>query len=257
MHQFFLSVLICTVAYAQTENPFANDKQEAGVGKGIFRIYCAPCHGIRGQGGRGPDLSRGVYNSGEHDSDLFHTISAGVAGSEMESYSGTLSDDNIWRVVAYIRSLSATTSAAPPKGDAAKGRELFWGIGHCGNCHMVDSKGGRSGPNLSRVGRQRSDAYLRDSILNPSADITPGYGTISVTLRDGKRIVGLERGLDNFSVQLTDLAGHFYSFDKNEVTSVKRETRSLMPGNYAKTLTPTDLDNLISYLSTLRGANQQ
>ena len=37
----------------------------AGVGYGIFRIYCAPCHGIHAQGGRGPDLSRGVFASGD------------------------------------------------------------------------------------------------------------------------------------------------------------------------------------------------
>src|SRR5579884_3390767 len=120
MNRLFLLALTAATLYSQTANPFANDTQAAGVGKGMFRIYCAPCHGIRGQGGRGPDLSRGVYNAGEHDADLFHTISAGVPGTEMESYAGVLSDDNIWRVVAFIRSLSSTTpTAGPPKGDAS------------------------------------------------------------------------------------------------------------------------------------------
>ena len=118
---------------------------------------------------------------------------------------------------------------------------------------MVDAKGGRSGPNLSRVGRQRSYAYLRDSIVNPSADITPGYATVSVVLRDGKKILGLQRGLDNFTVQILDLAGNFYSFDKSEVTSVTPERRSLMPDNYGKTLSTSELDDLVSYLASLRG----
>jgi|ERR1051326_2720840 putative heme-binding domain-containing protein len=237
----------------QPANPFAGDAQAAGVGNGIFRIYCAPCHGIRGQGGRGPDLTRGVYNSGEHDADLFRTISTGVAGTEMESYSAILTDDNIWRLVAFIRSLGHTAPAAPAPGDSARGRELFWGKGRCGNCHMVDAKGGRSGPDLSRAGRQRSNAYLRTSIIDPSADISPGYNSVSVVLRDGKKILGLQRGLDNFTVQVVDLAGNFYSFDKSNVSSVKHETRSLMPDNYGKIFTAPEVDDIVSYLSTLRG----
>ena len=254
MHQkcFLVSILLAATVSAQPSNPFANDAQAAGVGKGVFRIYCAPCHGIRGQGGRGPDLTRGVFNSGEHDAGLFHTISTGVAGTEMEGYSGVVSEDNIWRVVAYIRSLNGTATAAPIKGDATHGGELFWGKGNCGSCHMVDAKGGRSGPNLSRIGRQRSYDFLRESIIHPSTNITPGYATITVVLGDGKRITGLERGLDNFTVQLTDLGGKFYSFDKSQVKSVQRETRSLMPENYGKTLTATELDDLIAYLTTLR-----
>src|SRR5579864_8371967 len=141
----FLLSLIAITAAAQPANPFAGDAQAAGVGKGIFRIYCAPCHGIHGQGGRGPDLTRGVYNA-EHDADLYHTISAGVAGTEMESYAGLFTDDNIWRVVTYIRSLGNTATASPAPGDASRGRELFWGKGNCGTCHMVGAKGGRSGP---------------------------------------------------------------------------------------------------------------
>lgn len=248
----FLLPLIAVTTAAQPANPFAGDAQAAGVGKGIFRIYCAPCHGIRGQGGRGPDLTRGVYNA-EHDSDLFHTISAGVAGTEMESYASVVSDDSIWRLVAYIRSLASGATAAPAPGDTSRGRELFWGKGRCGNCHMVDAKGGRSGPNLSRVGRQRSYAYLGASIVDPSADITPGYSAVSVVLRDGKKILGLQRGLDNFTVQVMDLAGNFYSFDKSGVSSVKRETRSLMPDNYGKIFTAAEVDDIVSYLSSLQG----
>ena len=117
---------------------------------------------------------------------------------------------------------------------------------------MVGAEGGRSGPNLSRVGRQRSAAFLRESIVDPSAEITPGYATVSVVLRDGKKVVGLERGLDNFTVQVLDLAGNFYSFEKSDVRAVTRETRSLMPANYGKMFSASELDDLIAYLSTLR-----
>ena len=231
-------------------NPHANDPQAAESGRVAFRIYCAPCHGIRAKGGRGPDLTRGTYSSGERDSDLFQTIRNGVPGTEMPASS--FSDDIIWRVVAYIRS-STQRDQAVPTGNAASGETLFWGKGGCGACHKVGAKGGTMGPDLNRAGRQRSYAYLRESISSPDADITPGFATITVVTRAGQKITGVQRGFDNFSAQFVDMSGKFYSFDKSEVASIQREFRSLMPGNYGRTLTPAEMNDLLAYLSERKG----
>lgn len=247
-----LGLLSCTLA-AQGPNPFAKDPAAAEIGRGVFRIYCAPCHGIRAQGGRGPDLSHGVFSAGEHDHDIFRTISQGVPGTEMESYGGTLTDDNIWRIVAYLRSLRPADGAVSVRGDAVRGEALFRGKGQCSSCHGVDGRASSSGPDLSRIGRQRSLENLRESIIDPSAEIENAYRRVTVVTRDGAKITGLERGMDNFSVQLSDLSGKFYSFERDELRTMKRETESLMPGNYRKLLDATELDDLLAYLSTLRG----
>jgi putative heme-binding domain-containing protein len=172
----------------------------------------------------------------------------------MESYAGTLSDDNIWRVVAYIRSMSSGRAPQAAAGDPRRGKELFWGKGGCGSCHAVNGKGGRSGPDLSRAGRQRSAEFLRTSIVDPNLDITPGYQTITVVTRDGSTVTGIERGFDNFTAQIMDSSGRFYSFDKTELTSIRRDSRSPMPESYGRTLTSSEIDDLVSYLLTLRGA---
>ena len=247
-----LCLLSCALA-AQAPNPFAKDPAAAEIGRGVFRIYCAPCHGIHAQGGRGPDLSHGVFHAGEHDGDIYRTISQGVPGTEMESYAGTLTDDNIWRIVTYLRSLPHAGGAMPVRGDAMRGEALFRGKGQCSSCHGVDGRNSSSGPDLSRIGRQRSLENLRESIIDPSAEIDNAYRRVTVVTREGAKITGLERGMDNFSVQLSDLSGKFYSFDKDQLRSVKRETESLMPGNYGKLLDATELDDLLAYLSTLRG----
>jgi putative heme-binding domain-containing protein len=109
------------------------------------------------------------------------------------------------------------------------------------------------GPNLSREGRQRSLAYLRDSVVSPDADVTSGYATITVTTRDGKKITGVERGFDNFSAQLMDISGRYYSFQKDTVMSMQREYRSLMPSNYNKLFSARELDDLLAYLAGLGG----
>src|SRR5579872_1255584 len=224
-------IFVLTSAALAQENPFAADKTAADVGKGMFRIYCAPCHGIRAQGGRGPDLSRGVFRSGDKDSDLFHLIAEGVAGTEMAGWSPKLEDENIWRLVAYIRTVNRHDNTTVT-GDAAHGESLFWGKGSCGNCHLVSGRGRSIGPDLSRVGRQRSVSYLRESIVSPNADISPGYTAIDVVTRDGKKITGIEQSYDNFSARIIDLAGKTYSFQRDKVSSMKREYRSLMPETY-------------------------
>jgi putative heme-binding domain-containing protein len=245
----FLVVVCC----GAEENPFAADRQAVEAGRGIFRVYCSPCHGIQAQGGRAPDLTRGTYAAGDRDSDVHKVISNGVPGTEMPDFSDRLGAENIWRVVSYIR--STTQASAPAKGERGNGEKLFWGRGGCGGCHRIGSKGGRLGPDLSRIGRQRSLAYLKESIVSPNAEVTPGYYTIVVVTRDGKKIVGAQRSIDNFSVQLMDSAENIHSFFTSDVTSVQREFRSLMPDNYGSLFNPAELDDLVAYLSSLRGGD--
>lgn len=224
----------------------------AETGRWTFRIRCAPCHGIHADGGRGPDLTLGTYNAGEQDADLFRVISRGVPGTEMAGYAGSLPDDEIRALVAYIRSVGHANQVAV-RGDAAAGEKLFWNRGGCGQCHRVGTKGSSLGPDLTRVGRQRSIAYLTASLLQPDADVTPGYAAVTVVTRDGKKIVGVERNFDNFSAQFVDLAGKYYSFLREDVTSMKREPRSLMPSNYGRLLSESEVNDLLAYLSSLRG----
>jgi putative heme-binding domain-containing protein len=239
-------------AQSPPQNPFAGDPAAAEVGRGMFRIFCSPCHGIKAQGGRGPDLTLGLHNTGPHDADLFRVISEGIPGTEMPGYGERVGGENIWRLVTYVRSI-ARRETAPPKGNAASGEKLFWGKGACGPCHRVGQRGGRMGPELTHVGRTRSLAHLRESVVQPNADLTPGYYAVTVVQRDGKTITGVQRGFDNFSAQLMDVAENFYSFERSAVASVKREFRSLMPETYAKSLTSSEIDDLVAYMSTLRG----
>ena len=249
---WFVLILLPGLALAQAEpkNPFKNDAQAVEAGRGAFRIYCSPCHGIRAEGGRGPDLTRGIYSVGERDADLFAVISNGAPGTEMPAFALPLGDENIWRVVTYIRSVTRHDSEKAT-GNAASGETLFWGKGGCGGCHRVGARGGRMGPDLTRVGRSRSLQYLRESVISPNADLTPGYNTITVVTRDGKKIVGVQRGFDNFSAQLMDSRENYYSYMKSDVNSITREFRSLMPDGYGKMLSKAELEDMVAYLSRL------
>ncbi len=251
MRRVLLVLSLARFLSGQT-NPLAGDSAAIDVGKGNFRIYCGPCHGIHAQGGLGPDLTRGTFAAGDADAELFRVISHGVPGTEMTAYAERFDDQMIWRFIAYIRSVARVTPVTVP-GDAQHGREVFQGKGGCIACHAVGEKGGDIGPSLSRVGRERSLEFLREKLLTPSASITPGYTSVAVTLHDGRTLRGIEKGFDDFSVQLLDANKQFYSFRKEEVVSMKREDQSLMPSNYSQKLDAAEQTNLLAYLASLRG----
>jgi putative heme-binding domain-containing protein len=243
-------------AQTPAKNPFANDAQAAKDGRPLFRLMCSPCHGIHAEGGRGPNLTRGTYSAGDTDADLFNVIANGVAGTEMADFQTRIGDENVWRLVTYIRSVTKRDTEHVT-GDRERGLQLFWAKGQCGQCHMVKGQGGRMGPDLTLAGRQKSLAYLRQSILDPNADLSPGYYAVTVVTRDGKKIQGAQRGYDNFSAQLIDASGNFYSFEKSEVASMKREFRSLMPDIYKSMFSQAELNDLLAYLVSLRGEEKR
>jgi cytochrome c oxidase subunit II len=59
----------------------------------------------------------------------------------------------------------------------ALGRETFVGDGGCGGCHVLADAGtsGETGPDLDRELAGRSEQQIRTAIVDPNADIAPGY----------------------------------------------------------------------------------
>ena len=249
-------LLACSVcAGAQDgKNPYGSDPDAIEAGRGAFRIYCSPCHGIGGVGGRGPDLTLGAYSVGDSDEALFNTISDGLTGTEMPGYGSRISSNSLWRIVSYTRSL-AGRGRESVTGDAKAGKEVYWGKGGCAGCHRVDNKGGRLGPDLSRIGRSRSTAYLREAIVDPDKSITPDYHRVTVVTNEGKKIVGIGLNYDNFSALVMDSKENIQSFLRSEVQSIEKGYQSLMPG-YRGTLGDSEINDLLAYLAGLRGEAQ-
>jgi len=160
--------------------------------------------------------------------------------------------DELDHLVAYVRSLSASakTDNKPVSGDPARGRQVYEHSG-CSGCHRIGSEGSVFGPELTRIGAGRSPEYIRESIVNPSADIPDEYNGVTVITRDGKRITGVRVNEDTFSVQLRDPSQNFRMFQKDDTQQVVHEVKSLMPA-YDR-LPQEDLQNLLAYLDTLRG----
>ncbi len=214
----------------------------------VYHRACAVCHGRDGHGGRGPDLVSGRWSHGSSDADLARAIANGVPGSDMPAFGGRFDEEQITKLVAFVRSLSAGGGSVEVTGNAERGRETYWGRGACSQCHMVAGRGGTLGPDLARIGEQRSPASLRESIVSPSARIVTGYQGVRVT-QAGRSITGIRKNEDNFTIQVYDGERH-HSFQKSAIDLLEVLRESLMPPS---SLTPAEVDDVVAYLDTLRG----
>src|SRR5579864_4027643 len=173
-----LFLLLTAMAAAEERNPFAKDPKAAKLGEFQFRINCSFCHGLGARGGgRGPDLTLARKRHGTSDSEMFHNIKDGIAGTAMPAAIGSIgvgmTDTEVWQVLTYLRSVQVKTPAHPP-GNAANGKDLFYGTAKCYACHMVLGKGGRLGPDLTGTGSSRSVESMVESVRNPSKRLAPG-----------------------------------------------------------------------------------
>jgi cytochrome c oxidase cbb3-type subunit 3 len=262
-----IAISYCCVllsAQEQKKNPVGGDATAIREGASLFRANCSPCHGLDAHGGgRGPDLTTGRWLHGSTDQAIFNTISQGVAGTEMPA--NGFEDSETWSLVAYLRSVGAVAPSAL-KGDDAAGERLFFGKEKCFTCHMVKGRGGHLGPDLSRVGAARSLAYLTESLREPDKELSLGYAdpnnhygipleydTVVVVKRDGERLLGVAKNEDAFSLQLLGQDDELHLLSKADLSEVRHERRSLMPAYTSQMLTPAELEDLLAYLSKLRG----
>jgi len=258
------SLAVTSVLHAQDKNPYAGDAKVAKLGEYQFRSNCAFCHGLGARGGgRGPDLTRANKRHGISDAEIFHNIHDGIPGTAMPAATNGgigvgMSDEEIWQVVTYIRSVEKKVSVAET-GDAAHGKELFYGAAACGTCHMVNGKGGRLGPDLSSAGSSRSFEALVESMRNPSKRLAQGiseplkdfsqeYETATVVTAEGAKLQGVVLNEDSFTVQMLDTREQLHSFEKSKLRSYEKTRESLMPAYDTKTLSDKDLKDLIAFL---------
>jgi putative heme-binding domain-containing protein len=195
----------------------------------------------------GPNLASGAFFHGGTDADLYSTITEGIAGTAMP---GTFFDGTqVWQVVAYLRTLGGSGGDGP-RGDARHGEALFREKG-CAGCHLVRGEGGIQGPDLSFLGSRSSVGYIRESILDPNAQVASLYRIAKITLPSGSSYSGFVLNEDTYSVQLLDFSRGLQSLRKSDMKSFERDKTSNMP-SYRGKLSDGELDDLLSYLWSLR-----
>ena len=228
------------------KNPHLGNAASIKGGLALYRVRCGDCHGLDATGYRGPDLT--AILGGMPDERLFQTVRKGVPGTEMPP--STIPDDDVLMIIAHLRNLGGVAAPEKPLGNVDNGARLF--ASQCASCHRVGDRGGRLGPDLSRVGASRSQAALIREIRTPSAWMPPGFEPVTLVMQDGQKLRGNKKAEDVFSIQVMDTRERIQGYQRSALQEVIYEKTSLMPAYGADRLSAADLNDLVGYLSTLR-----
>lgn len=174
-------------------------------GAAVFTEYCAPCHGLHGEGipSVAPTLnSKYFFTQRTKDINYLGTLRAYVkltvaGGRPVKSdpqyarnmptwsvtYGGPLRNDQVDDVVNYIMNWestapdlgdpNATPTPVPGNTPEERGKNLFTGMG-CVGCHAINGQGGGVGPELTNV-YAKGEEYIHQSIVQPNAVIAEGF----------------------------------------------------------------------------------
>ena len=240
-------------AHGEDGGNLYNTELDIRMGQRYFERQCSRCHGFDARGNDevgAPDLT-GTLRNASSDVGIFNIIREGIAGTAMLPVAEDVPDATVWQVVSYLGSLRYDPDSVVLAGDAEAGERLFFNRADCDSCHMVNGRGGRQGPDLSRIGEGHSPDELMTALVNPDDEVDPRWWTLRVTGPDGVTREGFRMGEDSFAVRIMDADNELWSFDKDEISGYERDESSTMP-SYDQRLSEDELDDMVAYLFSLR-----
>jgi putative heme-binding domain-containing protein len=255
-----------SAAQAQQANPYANNAAAIEEGRGLYNGSCTGCHGTNGAAGEiGPGLAIPGRSYGRNsDGQIFDAIKHGIPATVMPAHQAKLTDDQIWKITAYVKGLRGTAIDAPSPGDVAHGETVFWGKGACGSCHMVKGRGSIIGPDLSNLaGLRKTNSIIAALTSEQHRVYGPGgaqphnlvplqmYPVVRVATLGGKTVRGVLRNEDSFSMQIMGLDQQLHLFDRAKLKTIVYEPNGLMPSDYDKRLSKVEFDDLLAFLTRL------
>lgn len=138
-------------------------------------------------------------------------------------------------------------------GSPVRGRKIFAeNISlSCLRCHSVGEEGGRVGPNLAGIGKEKTPQYILEAIVDPNKQIAEGYGTLVVATDDGLQHQGVVRKETEDLIHMIDADGKRFHIVKEEIID-RKAGKSAMPEDLVNKLSSMELRDLIAYLISLK-----
>lgn len=201
---------------SSTQNPVAQNSRALESGRYAYTGSCAVCHGVNGdgKGGFGEALYppatnlQGNDTQGKTDAKLFWIIKNGLSFLGMPSYANQYDDQQIWALVAYVRSLGNQSTRqgaeivptptanqlalADSSGDPVhRGAAVYFAQG-CHSCHgavgdapgQLGLRNGRDAGQVVREGRRGMPKFSTEQISDTQLnDLVAYVNTFSSSLR--------------------------------------------------------------------------
>jgi putative heme-binding domain-containing protein len=149
-------------------------------------------------------------------------------------------------------SLKAAYAGALMGGDPNRGGEIFWSHAttQCIRCHSFNDYGGTAGPRLNGVANRLTPDQMLEALILPSARIAPGFGIVTLELKNNKKINGIlqKEQPDGYLMKVADKADTLIK--KRDVAN-KINSPSSMPPMYML-LNKKEIRDVVSFLKTLK-----
>ncbi len=231
-------------------NPFSRDAAAVQAGRGLYLERCAVCHGQDAKGSMAANLVRSRRVVRGSDSALFRLLRRGIPGTEMPPQLD-LRANQVWQIVSYLHNLARPGLQPPVSGNVDAGRELFR-IAGCARCHRAEGDGGFWGPALDSIATRKTSAQIRSDVLDPDSVVVEGFRAVVASTTDGRRIEGLLKNQDTFSVQILARDGSYVFLARDDIRGLEMRAVSDMPDDYRTTLSDEDLQHLLAFLDRQR-----
>ena len=149
--------------------------------------------------------------------------------------------------------LEAWNQLLAEPGDSAAGRRLFFSArgARCGVCHQHGGRGGKIGPDLTRIGQSNSRLQIIASILQPSREMAPHFQPWILLTDAGKTVVALRlhKAGDAGEEIYADTDGKIFGLRGDEIELRQASDISIMPSGLEKTVSVDQLRDLVEFLS--------
>ena len=148
--------------------------------------------------------------------------------------------------------LTASFAGSLYGGDPRHGRNIFFNnqSAQCMRCHSYDDMGGNAGPRLNGIASRIPREKILEALINPSARLAPGYGVVTLELKDGKKISGVLMDEKDKSLSIKKGEQQDTVILKDRVAKRTNATSSMPEMRYI--LSKKEIRDVVSFLSTLK-----
>lgn len=138
-------------------------------------------------------------------------------------------------------------------GDRQAGRRYFLtnSTGQCVRCHAIGGQGGDVGPSLTNIGNVLTRDQLLQALIEPSARLSPGYGSVMVTLTDGQTINGVLMQESERELVLKTTEAEPLKVAVSRIAKRENMPSSMPPMGYL--LSKREIRDVVEFLSNLKG----